>query len=130
MAVASLFDGDLIAGVVFIAIGSANNRKVLPLPDAADKAADAARQEPPIVRLPISVSALSRSLGLPYETTRRHVARLVAQGMCERTSQGILAKDETLHSERLIQVFKKSNADVRWFICALRKGGMDIDHIR
>lgn len=33
-------------------------------------------------RAPVSVRELSRKLGLPYETVRRHVRRLVRSGQC------------------------------------------------
>jgi hypothetical protein len=39
------------------------------------------------------VLSLSSSLGLPFETTRRHVQSLIAMGLCERIAGGIVATD-------------------------------------
>ncbi|CAN7385171.1 hypothetical protein LJR219_002343 [Phenylobacterium sp. LjRoot219] len=41
-------------------------------------------------RTPVRVAHLSRRLGIPYETTRRHVGWLVEQGICRRVGNGVL----------------------------------------
>lgn len=42
------------------------------------------------------VLALAESLGLPFETTRRHVAALTAQELCRRERGGIVATENAL----------------------------------
>src|SRR6185312_7555256 len=39
---------------------------------------------PDELRRPVSTLAVANSLGLPYETTRRHVQKLIALGRCQR----------------------------------------------
>lgn len=41
--------------------------------------------------LPTPVLAISESLGIPFETTRRHVTALADDGLCRRTRGGIIA---------------------------------------
>lgn len=43
---------------------------------------------PDTVRRPVSVYAVSKSLGLPYETTRRYARRLTKEGWLERKADG------------------------------------------
>jgi hypothetical protein len=125
--VASLFDGDFITGLVFVAIGAANNRKIQPgKSDGAGRDAEGSDNE----WTPIPVAALSRTLGLPYETTRRHVAKLIERGACVRTDEGLVLTQEAVESEPVVAAFKKSNADVRWLISALRRGRVNVDRIR
>ncbi len=44
----------------------------------------------------ISVNAMALSFNLPFETTRRHVGVLLADGWCERISSGIVVNDAVL----------------------------------
>jgi hypothetical protein len=44
----------------------------------------------------ISVNAMALSFNMPFETTRRHVGVLLADGWCERISSGIVVNDAVL----------------------------------
>ncbi len=80
---ARLTDGDVLHGIVLIAIIQANAeapRRSSGDPDHRT-AADLADDSP---RTPVSAYAVAKRLGLPYETVRRHVARLVDEGRCVR----------------------------------------------
>jgi DNA-binding Lrp family transcriptional regulator len=48
------------------------------------------------VRRPITVSRLAVSLGMPFETARRHVRRLTDAGICIRTDGGLIVPQEVL----------------------------------
>lgn len=52
---------------------------------------DGEDSEPP---RPISTYSLAQSLGRAFETVRRHVNFMIANGLCERTPQGIIARAE------------------------------------
>jgi DNA-binding Lrp family transcriptional regulator len=54
---------------------------------------------PEHIRRAISINALSSSLGVPFETVRRRIKRLVADGLCDATPQGVRFADELLMSE-------------------------------
>lgn len=53
--------------------------------------------------LPTPVLALSDSLGIPFETTRRHVGALGAAGLCRRVRGGIVAT-EAFHAPPMATV--------------------------
>ncbi len=82
-------DSEPVTAVVMRAIGFANVRHVTIDPGLA--AAYASMLTPPpgdAERRPVSVYALSKSLMLPYETTRRHAQRLLDRGLVRRAASG------------------------------------------
>lgn len=78
-----LFDGDIVRGAVFLAVLQASTQHLRHDPARLNGApiGDEARRA-------TSLSAIARSLGLPVETTRRHVMRLAADGFLARTEAG------------------------------------------
>ena len=103
---------------------SANNRRIIRTPEIA--AAYAAITDVPAAghRAPISVTALTRSLGLSYETTRRKVHRLIDKGMCSRTDDGLIITDEALSGERFVELIRVGNANLRKLLTALQRDGL------
>lgn len=84
-------DGDLVRGVVQIAIAQATRPS-----DGADP------DRPGVSTRAVSVRAIGQSLGLPYETTRRKVVELEEAGLCRRVSaSGVAAipppRDQAFH---------------------------------
>jgi hypothetical protein len=73
------WDGDLMTGLVYTAISTANVKHVTNSESAAIRAL-----LPDSQRQPVSVLAISRSLRLPYETIRRHADALLQAGVCRR----------------------------------------------
>ena len=94
--VGELHNGELLTGMVSLAIIQANVAHL----DAAAPGEFAGLDAlpPDSARRPASVFAVSASLGLPYETTRRHVAKLVAAGLCRRVKGGVVVPAATLSS--------------------------------
>lgn len=82
--------GDPLTGLILLEMARGN---VEQLPDGATRVD---RPLPDAVRKPIPVLTLSKRLGLPPETTRRHVRRLEAEGFCRRVRGGRLAAVEQL----------------------------------
>ncbi|MFZ5784337.1 MAG: hypothetical protein ACOY4R_29425 [Pseudomonadota bacterium] len=74
--------GDLMKGLVYTAIWTANVKHVTNTAPAADRGV-----LPDSQRLPVSVLAISRSLRLPYETVRRHAEVLVREGIAVRVGR-------------------------------------------
>lgn len=93
-------DREFLDGVLLLTIVQAN---IAPLARDADLQrayGDYDAPPPDELRRRVSVSAIAHSLRLPYETARRHIARLAAAGECEVTPQGVFVPAATLHSPR------------------------------
>lgn len=78
---ARLADGDVLHGIILMAIIQANTAAPRQSTGHHDPAADAPDDS---LRTPVSACAIAKQLGLPYETVRRHVARLIDEGRCAR----------------------------------------------
>ncbi len=78
---ARLAGGDVLHGIILIAIIQANTAG--PRQSAGDHDPAAGGPDDSL-RTPVSAYAIAKQLGLPYETVRRHVARLIDEGRCAR----------------------------------------------
>jgi len=93
-ATAAVFDHDYGLAVIYMALFQANFGWLLHRPDPPGQT-----EPPPLGQRiladdglrPVSVHALAASLGLPYETTRRAVGRLIGQGFARRVSHSGIA---------------------------------------
>ena len=96
----------LLDTLLFAAVVDANVNRVLR--DPALQAAYARLDTPPPdeLRRPVSINALAESLDLPFETVRRHIRKLSAQGVCVATPQGLLAPTKVLVSPQMAEVQK------------------------
>jgi len=96
--------GDLATGVILMAVVHANTRH---LPDTeggeADTAWSPAGFVPDAARKPVRPGALSEQLGIPQETVRRHLGRLVADDLCERKEDGYVVPARVLAGEAFVQ---------------------------
>ncbi|MBV9540984.1 MAG: hypothetical protein JO167_06925 [Alphaproteobacteria bacterium] len=80
---------DIVRGILFLTIAQANRPRF----------AEIVRYDTPTTALrAISVNALAQSIGLPYETARRHVLALTRAGICVREPQGIVVPNSVITS--------------------------------
>ncbi|WP_334164954.1 hypothetical protein [Phenylobacterium sp.] len=93
-------DREFLDGVLLLTIVQANIGPLTRDTDLQRTYGDYDAPPPDELRRRVSVSAIARSLRLPYETARRHIARLAAAGECEVTPQGVYVPAATLHSPR------------------------------
>jgi DNA-binding transcriptional ArsR family regulator len=87
--ITELLDEDVVPSVVFLGVLSANV-------GAQARAAEGAAPFTTIERRHVSAYRLAHNLDLPYETARRHVARLVAKGAVARDDEGVLISPSVL----------------------------------
>ncbi len=107
--IARAHDGDLLKGIIFTAIAVANG----------GGATGAALRQPP---RPVSVMSVAGSIGVPYETTRRYVNLLVAQGLCERMGRsGVVVRQEGLARPELVTAYQETITSVNRLSTALRR---------
>lgn len=126
---AELTGGDLLLGLVYVAITTANTEHI----DEAVLANYGELDEAPPddLRRPISVLALSASLKLPYETTRRYVARLEEMGFAKRVGRlGVIIPKSVHENPAAIEKVRRSFSDVHRFVAGLRRIGVDVDSMR
>lgn len=119
-------DGDFLRGIIFLAIVEANVRHLRPGDLLSQTYSEAEDQMPDDLRRPISVHALAHELDLPYETTRRHVNRLMSDGLCIRAVSGMLVPGDVLAREVITDGLRKNFEHLRQLFSDLRDGGVDL----
>ncbi|HWF77009.1 MAG TPA: hypothetical protein VN694_07495 [Caulobacteraceae bacterium] len=70
---------------------------------------------PDEARRPISIGRVAESLGLPYETTRRYVARLLETKVCVRVRGGVIVPRAVLDGPRAVRATLANVGYVRKF---------------
>jgi predicted transcriptional regulator len=117
-----LFAGELLSGLIFMAIGAANVRHITQGP--AGPYADLDDPPPDSERRPISALALSRELGIPAETVRRHVRRLEQEGYCVARRDGVVVPNAVLMREDFRVAIAKCAAELRWLLAQMTQVGV------
>lgn len=97
------FMNDYTTMIVFMSILRASvshlNRDRSPNPEAVSGVF------PDTLRRPVSILAISDLTGFPYETTRRHVLKLVENGFCSRLgSREFIVSEDVLRGEGFTQM--------------------------
>ena len=111
--------GDVVTGTILSATIAANIRHVTEDPVLARRYASEDMPPPDALRVPIALRALARAIDLPFETVRRRVATLVAEGRIVWRDDGVVVPTHVLlddrqrdnnrrilaHFERMLQAF-------------------------
>jgi len=107
--VGEIFDGDVLGGLTFYTIAHANVRHLNQPRVLSPLAEDGLF--PDSLRQPVSCYSVAKQLGLPRETIRRHVLRLVASGRCVQTDDrryyvpsAVLGAPEFSRLSRMLEV--------------------------
>lgn len=119
-------DGDLILSLIFRAILAANV-------DHLDKSLANGPQycgvddlPPDNLRRPVSVLAIADSLGLSYETVRRHVLKLMEAGRCIRVKGGVVVPASALRGEDHVRALQVNLVNLRRLYRSLKLAGVDL----
>jgi len=78
---------------------------------------------PQELRRPVSVAAIADGLGLPYETARRHIEKLILAGWCVRMPHGVIVPSQNLTGEGHTTATLANVASVRRFLRELHAIG-------
>lgn len=119
--------GDIVDAIICQAIIAANTGHLNDTRDPLDEAPGSAGLPADGARKPISILALAGSLGLPFETTRRHVNRLIEIGSCQRVKGGVIVPAGALADPRFLQAAETNLAYVMRFVRGLKRAGLAID---
>lgn len=88
--VAEAIDRDLLTSMILLAVARSNVVDVARDRNAVGQYQGMEGVVPDELRRPVSVYAIARELNTPYETVRRHVTRLKAEGLCESAGRGVI----------------------------------------
>lgn len=102
-------DGDLVTGMIFLAIVRANVRHLLDEPGLAAAYFEPGDLPPEALRRPVSVYAVARELHLPYETARRHIGKLLAAGLCVRGGDGGVVAPAEVNDREEVRAAVRAN---------------------
>lgn len=113
--------GDILDGLIMLAITDANTRHL----NSDDGRYGGARDVPPdAVRRPVSVYVVARELGMSYETTRRHVQRLIKAGQVERHEAGVVVPERVFSSPETLLLTSRTYTTTRKLVEAMRELGL------
>ncbi len=116
---------DLISALIFTAIWTANVKHIT-YSDANSAFGGMNDIPPDSLRRPVSVLALSSSLRIPYETVRRYVQALVAQGLCVRLGgKGVMVPAEVFSRAPFRQAILQEIPSFLRFLEELKRSGFD-----
>jgi hypothetical protein len=119
--------GDLVGAIVLHAIMAANAGSGDDNPATAGRYPSLETIPPDSERRPVSVLAVAGSLGMPYETTRQHVNRLVKEGRCVKVKGGVIFPASRVGTPASNAAIMTNMANVRRFYRALKRAGVELD---
>lgn len=111
-------EGDILKGVVLVSIIHANTEMIRRMDANGNAFVVTGTTTPDEMRQPVSVYALAKSLGLPYETTRRYVAKLIEDGLCIKApfKSGIIVPGSVLASPKMAAMGNRHYAQITKFV--------------
>ena len=118
--------GDLVKGLIFLAIVQANIQHLINDDGLSQTYSESTDTVPDETRRPVSVHALSVSLGIPYETTRRYVNKLLTEGYCIRVRRGLLAPAEVLQRDEMLAALRRNFANLQRLVTGLKRSGVEV----
>jgi DNA-binding Lrp family transcriptional regulator len=117
--------GDIPTGIVAQSIVAANTGHLDDFMGEGWRYAGIDQPAPDEIRKAVSVSAIARSLGVPYETLRRQVRRLIARGVCVRVEGGLIIPTSVVEQPAAARAMVANVRYVREFVRILRSLGLD-----
>jgi hypothetical protein len=108
--VSEFFKGELLTGLVFMAILRENVRHIDHGSPEAKTYGSLSSPPADEVREPVTIYVIAKVLGLTYETARRHVKRLVDDGYCLRLERGLVVPAEVLLKPDMIRASHRNLA--------------------
>lgn len=99
----SLYVGDVVTGLILLDVIQANTEHLSDRDGGDAEAWGAEAFVPDEQRRPVRPAALAERLGIPHETIRRHLQRLMADERCERTRHGYRVPGRVLAREPFVR---------------------------
>jgi hypothetical protein len=119
---------NLVQGVILLAIMGANIGPLDTDPAASRQFAGMDTIPPDALRRPISIYALAASLGLPYETVRRHVHKMIAQGVCERVGdEGVIVPSRVMEGPVMLKAVDRNFQNLKGLVRGIKRADIALD---
>lgn len=125
--IAVAFDHDYESAILFLSVTTQNSQNVMLKRDLRHRYASMATPIDPELMTPVSRSALSRSTGLPRETVRRKVGKMIARGLIEDTPRGLIVPRQVTDNPLYGEVLRPQVESLRRLISMV---GDQLDHDR
>jgi hypothetical protein len=118
-----VFEGDMMLGVVFIAIGQATVSHLSVERHLGEF--DAQGIAPDDLRRAVSALSISASLNIPRETARRYVSRLVDLGYCQRVrGRRVIIPGDVYRRPDVQRALHSNRRDLQMVISAIRRADL------
>lgn len=123
--VAEAVDADLVTASIFLAISRANTVEIAR--ESQRTGAYSALEDIPTddLGIPVSVYAVARQMSVPYETARRHVAKLCKAGLCVKTGDGLVIPREIYLRPALLKATMQNWRQALEFLADLAAVGVE-----
>ncbi len=121
--VSEVFDHDYEAAILFLMISNRNSEKVMSDPKLRDGYASYRTTIPPEHSLLISRMALARASGLPRETVRRKVAKLIEKGWVIDMPGGLRARPDLNRYPKYVRTLEPQAQNLRRLFTMLLSSG-------
>ncbi len=92
--IAVAFDHDYESAILFLSVTTQNSQNIMLKRDLRTRYASLSTPIDPELMTPVSRSALARSTGLPRETVRRKIAKMMERGLIIDTPRGLIVPRE------------------------------------
>jgi DNA-binding Lrp family transcriptional regulator len=119
----SLHIGDVVTGLVLMDLIMANTEHLADAEAGTDEAG-ADGFVPDRLREPVPATALAQRLGVPQETVRRHVGRLLDRDLCRKAAGGYLVPAEVLARGPFVQFILDNQAHLNRMFAGLGEFGV------
>lgn len=118
---------NLIQSILLLAVLGANVGALDSDPAASRQFAGLAAVPPDELRRPISIYAIAQSLGLPYETVRRQIHKMIDRGIFRRVGDGIIVPSEVIQSPQMMRSVERNYQNLKTLMRGLNRAGIDFD---
>ena len=124
--VSQTFDHDYEAAILFLTISVRNGDKAMNDPKLRELYGSYTETIPAEHALFVSRMALARATGLPRETVRRKVAKLIARGWVEEHPEGLRARPDLNRDPRYIATLEPQAQNLRRLFAMLVQSGAEL----
>lgn len=121
--VSGVFEHDYEAAILFMTISNRNSEKVMSDPKLRELYGSYRSTIPPEHALLISRMALARATGLPRETVRRKVAKLIEKGWVIELEGGLRARPDLNRNAHYIATLEPQAQNLRRLFTMLLQTG-------